>query len=58
MNSGNSRTSDIQRLLLDLSAKTDLKRSDKYVVLSNLNIYYTWRNIKNHKKSINLKYQP
>ena len=41
MNSGNSETSDLHRLLLNLSDKINLKRSDKYVVLSNLSIYYT-----------------
>ena len=46
MNSENSQTSDPQKLLLNLSVKIKLKRSDKYVALSNLNIYYTWKNIK------------
>ena len=46
VNSGNSETSDSHRLLLILSDKTDLKRSDKYVVLSNLSIYHTWKDIK------------
>ena len=32
----NSKTSDPHRLLLNLSDKIDLKRSDKYVALSNL----------------------
>ena len=41
VNSGNSETSDSHRLLLILSDKTDLKRSDKYVALSNLSIYHT-----------------
>ena len=36
MNSENSKTSDLQRLLLNLSDKIDLKRSDKYVFLSNV----------------------
>ena len=40
MNSGNSKTFDPHRLLLNLSDKINLKRSDKYVVLSNLSIYY------------------
>ena len=31
MNSGNSKTSDLHRLLLNLSEKVNLKRSDKYV---------------------------
>ena len=33
------------RLLLNLKDKINLKRSDKYVALSNLSIYYTWKNI-------------
>ena len=41
MNSGNSETSHPHRLLFNLSDKINLKRSDKYVVLSNLSIYYT-----------------
>ena len=50
MNSKNSRTSDPHRLLLNLTDKINLRRSDKYVALSNLNIYYTWKNIeKSHK---------
>ena len=39
MNSENSKTSDTRRLLLDLLDKISLKRSDKYVVLSNRRIY-------------------
>ena len=46
MNSENSKTSDIHRLLLNISDEIDLKRSDKHVALSNLSIYYTWKNIK------------
>ena len=41
MNSENSKTSDPYRLLFNLSDKINLKRSDKYVVLSNLSVYYT-----------------
>ena len=51
MNSENSKTSDPYRLLLNLSDKTNLKRSDKYDPLSNPSIYYTWKDIKkNHRK--------
>ena len=46
MNSRDSKTSDPNRLLLSLSDKIYLKRSDKYVHLSNRSIYYTWKNIK------------
>ena len=41
MNSENDKTRDPHRLLLNLSDKINLKRSDKYVALSNLSIYYT-----------------
>ena len=46
MNSENSETSNPYRLLLNLLDKINLKRNDKYVALSNLSIYYTWKNIK------------
>ena len=38
MNSGNSKTSDSHRLLLNLSDKINLKRDNKYVALLNLSI--------------------
>ena len=37
-NSGNSKTRDADRLLLNLSIKINFKGNDKYVVLSNLSI--------------------
>ena len=46
MNSKNSKTSKPHVLVLNLTDKLDLRRSDKYVALSNLSIYYTWENIK------------
>ena len=55
MNSGNSKTSDPHRLLLKLLDKINLKRSDKYVALSNLTIYYTWKNIKKSYKNNKFK---
>ena len=45
MNSKNSGTSEYHVLLLNLTNKIDL-RSEKTVALSNLSIYYTWKNIK------------
>ena len=42
----NSETSHHHRILLNLTDKIDLKRKTKYIVLSNLSIYYTWENIK------------
>ena len=50
MNSGNIKTSEPCRLLLNLADKTNLRRSDKYVVLSNLSMYYTWKR-KSHKNN-------
>ena len=46
MNSENIKTSYPRKLLLNLADKINLKRSDKYVSLLNLSIYYTWKNIK------------
>ena len=51
MNSDNSKTTDPHRLLLNLTDKLNLKRSDKFVALSHLSIYYTWKNTKIHTKS-------
>ena len=41
MNSKDSKISDPHRLLLNLTDKIKLRRSDRYVALSNLSIYYT-----------------
>ena len=54
IDSENSKTSDPHRLL-NLSDKTNLKGSDKYVALSNLSIYYTWKNIKKYYKNNKFK---
>ena len=50
LSSKKSKTSDSQRLLVNLTNKTNLKGSDKYVTLSNLDICYTWNNIKRSNK--------
>ena len=55
MNSGNIKTSDLHRLSLNLTEKIDLRRKDEYIVLSNLNIYYTWKNIKKSFKNNKFK---
>ena len=51
VNSGNSKTSDPPRLLLNILDKIKLKRSGKNVDLSNLSIYYMWKNIKRSYKN-------
>ena len=43
MNQKNSKTSDF-------TDKIDLRRKDKYVALSNLSIYYSWKNLKSSYK--------
>ena len=54
MNSENSETSDPHILLIKLSDKINLKRSDKYVGLSNFSIYYTWKIIKKWNEEFEL----
>ena len=44
MNSKKSKTSDPHRLLCNLTDKIDFRRKDKYIALSNLSIYYAWKN--------------
>ena len=51
MNSASSKTSDSQRILLDLSDKINLERSNKCVALWNLRTYYTWKNIQKSYKN-------
>ena len=46
MNSRNSKTSKPHVLTLKLTSKLDLRTGEKVIALSNLSIYYTWRNIK------------
>ena len=55
MNSRNSQSSYPHKLLLNLTDKINLKRSDKYVALSNLIIYYVWKNIKKSYKNNKFK---
>ena len=42
-NSENSKTSDPDRLLLNLLDKTNWKRSEKHLTLSNLNMSCTYK---------------
>ena len=46
MNSENSKTSEYYGLGLKLTDNLDLRRGQKTVGLSNLSIYYTWKNVK------------
>ena len=46
MNSENSKTSEPNILILKLANTLDLRIGEKIISLSNLSIYYTWKNIK------------
>ena len=46
MNSENSKTSEHNVLVVKLTDKLDLRRGQETVALSNLSIYYTWKNVK------------
>ena len=55
MNLENSRISEYHVLLLKLVDKLDLRSDQKSVALSNLSIYYTWKNIKSSYKNNKFK---
>ena len=46
MNSDNSKTSKLHILKINLASKLDLWLGEKVIALSNLSIYYTFKNIK------------
>ena len=46
MNTENSKKNESNRFKLDLTDKINLKNPNKNMVLANLSIYYTWKNIK------------
>ena len=54
MNSENSKTSKPHLLILKLTNKLDLRTGEKIIALSNLSIYYMW---KNKKSSYNNKFK-
>ena len=55
MDSENNKTSDPYRQLLNLTDSIDLRKKDKYVALSNLSIYCTWKNMKKLYKNNKFK---
>ena len=46
MNSKNSQTSKPHVLIIKLTDKSDLGRGENRIALSNLSIYYMWKNKK------------
>ena len=55
MNSENSKASKPHVLKLKLTDKLDLRLDKKVVAISNLSIYYTWKNIKDTYKNNKFK---
>ena len=58
MNSENSKASEPHILILKLTDKLDLRRAKKIIVLSNLSIYYTWKNMKSSDNNNKFKMSP
>ena len=56
MNSENNKTSGAHVSVLSLTNNLDLRRGKKIIALSNLSIYYTWKNRKTHIITKNSKY--
>ena len=55
MNTENSKTNEPHRFKLDLTDKLNLKNPNKNMVLANLSVYYTWKNIKSEYKNNKIK---
>ena len=56
MNFEYSKTSEPHVLILKLTDKLDLRRGEESIALSNLSIYYTWKNIKKSYNNNKFKY--
>ena len=58
INTKNSKTSESNKFVYNLTDKLNLKNPNKTMALANLSIYYTWKNIKkgysNHKFKISI----
>ena len=51
----NTKTCDPSRLLFNISDQLNLEKSDKYLALLNLSIYFIWKKIKMSYKNNKLK---
>ena len=54
-NSENSKTSKLHILKLKLAVKLDVRIGERVIALSNLSLYYTWKNIKSSYKNNKVK---
>ena len=55
INSENSKTPKPHVLVLKFTNKLDLRIGKKVIALSNLSIYYTWKNVKSSYNNNNFK---
>ena len=55
MNTENKKTNEPHRFTLSLTDKLNLKIPNKNIALSNLSIYYTWKNFKSACNNNKLK---
>ena len=55
MNTENSKSSKPHILVLKLTNKLDLRLCEKFIALSNLSIYYTWKNTKSSNNNNKFK---
>ena len=54
MNTANGKTKHSNKFVYNITDKLNLKNPNKNIALANLNIYYTWKNVKsdyNNNKS-------
>ena len=51
MNWKNSQTSKLHILIIKFTDKSDLRRGENRIVLSNRSIYYTWKNISSYNNN-------
>ena len=55
MNTLNSNTNESNKLIFQFTDKLNLKNPNKNMVLANLSIYYTWKNIKSEYNNYKFK---
>ena len=55
INTENSKPNELHKFVLNVAQRLDLRSSNKYVVLQNLSIYYTQKNIRIQYKNNKLK---
>ena len=55
INSEDNKSSKAHILMLKLTNELDLRRGEKIIALSNLSIYYTWKNIKSSYNNYKFK---